>query len=177
MNRYARLLEEIQREFPGFRVVRKDRSWFQRAIHYGLTTITLGGMRQYLHSYQTTIGNTVYVTSDWDERDPDSRYVTMCHERVHLRQFRRYSVPGMALLYMLLPLPMGLSYFRARLEWEAYQETLRAAAEVYGLECVCDPEYRDHIVAQFCGPSYGWMWPFRRRINAWYDRALAMLKP
>jgi hypothetical protein len=176
MDRYTRLLEDIEREFPGFRVVRKDRSWSQRAIHYFLSAITAGGMRHYLNGYQTTIGKTVYVTSDWDQRDPDERYVTMCHERVHLRQFRRYSLPGMALLYVLLPLPMGLAYFRARLEWEAYQETLRAAVEVHGLECVCEPGYRDRIVVQFVGPSYGWMWPFRRRVNAWYDAALALLQ-
>ena len=41
---------------------------------------------------------------------------------------------GDGVLYMLVPLPMGLAYFRARFEKEAYAETIRAAAEVWGRE-------------------------------------------
>lgn len=174
--RYRRLIEEIHREFPRFRLVRKDRSRFQKAIHYGLCAITLGGMRSYLSSYQTTIGYTIYVTADWDQRDPRERYVTMRHERIHLRQFRRYTVLGMAVLYLLIPLPMGLAYFRARFEQEAYAESIRSAAAVYGLDHVSAGEFREHIVAQFLGPSYGWMWPYRRSVEAWYERVLATLE-
>lgn len=172
-DRYVALLAEIRAEFPGFRLVRKDRSPTQRLIHYGLMAITLGGMRAYLNGYQTTIGKTVYVTADWDERDPDERYMIMCHERVHLRQFRRYTLPGMALLYLLCPLPMGLAYGRAWMEMEAYAETIRATAAIRGTACVRDPAFRERIVAQFLGPSYGWMWPFRRQLEAWYERVLS----
>jgi hypothetical protein len=172
-DRYQVLLEEIQAEFPDFRVVRKDQSRLHRAIHYGLVAVTLGGMRTYLGSYQTTIGKTVYVTGDWDGRAADERYVTMRHERVHLRQFQRYGLVGMALLYVLMPLPMGLAYFRARFEMEAYEETIRAAAAIYGIEHVRSAGFRDYVVRQFVSPSYGWMWPFRRRVEAWYERTVA----
>lgn len=172
---YQALLDEIRAEFPRFRVVCKDESRLQRAIHYALLAVTLGGMRSYLGGYQTTIGATVYVTRDWERRDAIERYVTMRHERVHMRQFRRYGLVGMALLYVLLPLPMGLSWFRARFEMEAYEETMRAAASVYGRAHVCEPRFRNHIVRQFLGPSYGWMWPFRRAVEAWYDRMVAGL--
>jgi hypothetical protein len=99
----------------------------------------------------------------------------MRHELVHLRQFRRYGLLGMALLYVLMPLPMGLAYFRARFEMEAYEETIRAAASVYGIAYVRAPSFRDYLVRQFVGPSYGWMWPFRRAVEAWYERAVAAL--
>lgn len=174
-DRYTRLVTEIEREFPGFRMVRKDASYLQRAIHHALVLLTLGGMRRYLHGYQTTMGKTVYVTPDWDERDASERYITLRHERVHLRQFRRYTLLGMSVLYLLLPLPMGLAWFRARLEWEAYEETMRAAVEVYGLAHVCEPGFRERIIEQFVGPSYGWMWPFKRHVHAWYDGALGRL--
>jgi hypothetical protein len=133
-------------------------------------------MRDYLGSYQTTIGKTVYVTADWDDWDPDRRYVTMRHEAVHLRQFRRLTLPVMAILYLLIPLPLGLAYFRARFEMEAYAESIRAAAEVWGPAIPRAGAFRDHIVQQFCGPSYGWMWPFRRRVERWYDRVLRSLE-
>ena len=71
-----------------------------------------------------------------------------CHERVHLRQFARHGRLLMSILYVLLPLPMGLAYCRARFEREAYEETIRAAFEVYGLAHVEDPSFRSHIVSQ-----------------------------
>lgn len=172
-NRYDTLVEALRTEIPGFRVVRKDTSTFHRAIHYALVGITFGQMRSYLDSFQTTIGKTVYVTSDWDEWTPDERYVTLRHEAVHLRQFKRFTLPVMAVLYVLLPLPMGLAYFRARFEMEAYAETVRAAAEVYGTAYARGDEHRKYVIDQFVGASYGWMWPFRGQLNRWYDRVLA----
>jgi hypothetical protein len=132
-------------------------------------------MRSYLDSYHTTIGSTVYVPSGWEEQPSDSRYVILRHELVHLRQFRRLTLPGMAILYLLIPIPMGVSYFRARLEREAYEETIRATAEVFGKEQVRTPAFRERIIRQFTGPSYGWMWPFRQQLERWYDSILERL--
>ena len=171
-DRYEALVATLRDEFPRLRIVRKDESLLHRAIHYALLTLTLGRMRTYLDSFQTTIGCTVYVTPDWTTRDPDERYVTLRHEAVHLRQFRKLSLPVMAVLYLLVPLPMGLAYFRARFEKEAYAESIRAAAEVWGAEFPRRADYRSHVIEQFIGPSYGWMWPFRSSLERWYDRIL-----
>jgi hypothetical protein len=176
VNRYESLVNSLRAEIPGFRIVRKDQSRFHRAIHYVLIGVTFGRMRNYLDSYQTTIGRTVYVTADWDQTDPMQRYVTLRHEAIHLRQFRRYTLPGMAILYVLLPLPVGLAWFRAYFEKEAYAESIRAAAEVWGPDYPRRTHYRDHIIEQFVGPSYGWMWPFRRTLERWYDRVLATIE-
>jgi hypothetical protein len=175
VTRYDALVETLRAEFPRFRIVRKDRSALHRAIHHALCAVTFGQMTSYLHAFQTTIGSTIYVTSDWDDWDPDRRYVTLRHEAVHLRQFRAYSLPGMAVLYVLLPLPMGLAWFRARFEQAAYAETIRAAAEVWGPACPRRHAYRRHVIAQFTGAAYGWMWPFQGSLERWYDRVLATL--
>jgi hypothetical protein len=173
--RYHALLDEIRAEFPGFRLVRKDDSAFQRLIHGLLALATFGAQRGYLTSYQTTIGWTVYVTPDWDDRPADVRWVTLRHERVHLRQFRRYTRVGMALLYLLVPLPLGLAWFRAAFEKEAYAETIRAAVEVWGPARVREPAFRESILGQFTSGAYGWMWPFRRHLERWYDGVVAEL--
>lgn len=173
--RYQKLVEELEDEFPGLRLVKKRGSRGQRAIHVGLMVVTFGGMRGYLDDYQTTIGRTIYLTDDWDERDPCERYCTLRHEAVHLRQFRRYTLPGMAILYLLLPLPLGLAWFRARFEREAYEESIRAAAELWGMGAPAGAAYRTHVIEQFVGPAYGWMWPFRRALERWYDGVLASL--
>jgi hypothetical protein len=166
---YERLLEEIHEEFPGFRVVQKRDSKLHLAIDRVLRVLTFGAQTRYLDSYQTTIRRTVYVTADWDRLTDAQRYITMRHEREHLRQFRRYTTPLMALLYILVPLPVGLAWFRAHFEKQGYAESIRASAEVHGLGQVLDPRYREYVVSQFTSGSYGWMWPFRRSIECWYD--------
>jgi len=175
VDRYDALVAALREEIPGFRIVRKADSRLHRAIDVALRAVTLGRMRDYLDQYQTTIGRTVYVTSDWDAWPADRRYVTLRHEAIHLRQFRKLTLPVMALLYLLVPLPMGLAYFRARFEMEAYAESIRAAAEVWGPGEPRRIEFREHVVSQFLGASYGWMWPFRRAVERWYDRVLATL--
>lgn len=165
-------LDELREEF-GIRVVEKVDDGFSKLIDRLLRIVTFGGQRSYMDRYFTTIGRTFYLPSGWHERDPRARYVTLRHEAVHLRQFRRYGRLGMSLLYLLPILPLGLAYGRARLEWEAYAETFRATAEVYGVEAACATTLRAHVRRQFTSPAYGWMWPFPRMVDRWIDALLA----
>ncbi len=173
--RYRALLDEIRAEFPRFRLIDKRDSLLQRSIARALVVLTLGGQRRYLESYVTTLGSRVYVPAGFMARAPDDRVITLRHERIHLRQFRRWTLPGMALLYLLLPLPLGLSWCRYRFERAAYEETLRAAFELGGAAVVCDAAFRAHIVEQFTSGAYGWMWPFRSAVERWYDSVVAAL--
>lgn len=172
ISRYESLLVELKEEFPRFRLIHKSHSGFQNLIHKVLKVVTFGQMTTYLSQYHTTLGQRIYVPDSWDETSENSRYVTLCHERIHMRQFRRFTWPGMTLLYLLVPLPMGVAYFRARFEMEAYAESVRAATEVWGPEHVRDPDYKAYLFSQFTSPSYGWMWPFRNGLERWYQRAL-----
>ncbi len=171
--RLDRFIAEMQAEFPSFRIVKKSESGFSRLIDRLLRIITLGGQREYLTRYYTVIGSTLYVPPSFDDADPLDILVTLHHERVHLRQRRRLTMPGMTLVYLLLPLPLGLAYGRARLEWEAYTETLRATYEIFGEEALRAEPLRRRIVGQFTSAAYGWMWPFESAVNAWYDQAIA----
>lgn len=165
-------LAEMQREFPRFRVIKKAESPLSKAIDVALKIITFGGQRSYLSRYYTVIGDRLYVPAGWNDVDPIEAVITLRHERVHLRQRRRYTMPGMTVLYLLLPFPLGLAYGRARIEWEAYTETLRATFELRGEAALRSPGLRDRIVSQFTGPAYGWMWPFRGAVERWYDAAV-----
>ena len=176
MDRAAAYVAELERELPGFRVVRKDRSPLHRLIHHALIVVTAGAQRSYLDGYQTTIGRTVYVTADWDDLPADHRYVTLRHEAVHVRQFARFGLVGMAVLYLLVPLPLGFAWCRARFEMEGYAETIRATAEVFGLEAARSSRLRNHVITQFTSGAYGWMWPFRGRLERWYDSVLESLR-
>src|SRR5579883_1984220 len=158
--RLRALLDELAAEFPRFRLVRKDRSFVQRSIARLLALTTLGAQRSYLDRFVTTIGQRVYVPRHWERWPAVDRCLVLRHQRVHLRQFRRFGLAPLALAYLLLPLPLGLAWCRMRLERDAYAESVRAAAERWGFAHVCDAAFRDRILAMFTSGAYGWMWPF-----------------
>jgi hypothetical protein len=167
-----RFLAELREEFPRFRVIDKRTSPLSKLIDVALKVVTLGGQRHYLTRYYTVLGDRLYVPDGWKSVDPIEAVITLRHERIHLRQRRRYTLPGMALIYLLWPLPLGLAYGRARIEWEAYTETLRATYELRGEKALRSKALRSRIVEQFTSAAYGWMWPFRASVERWYDEAV-----
>jgi hypothetical protein len=172
--RLATLQSEIAREFPSFRIRPKRTSSLQRAIHVALAIITFGGQRVYLTRYHTVLFGTLWVPDAWDAMSADDKYVLLRHERVHLRQRKRLGDAMMTFVYLVPFFPLFLAYGRARIEWEAYIETLRATAEVYGVEAA--EGLRHAIKERFVGPEYGWMWPFPRAIDRWFDEAMADIR-
>lgn len=174
--RSERLLAELVQEFPAFCIVPKRGNRFSQAIDLALKVITLGAQRRYMTQYHTVIGYTLYVPPVWDDMSDVARVILLRHERVHLRQRRRYGFLLFAFLYLVPILPLGLAYGRARLEWEAYQETLRATVELRGFAALEDGRLQDEIVRRFVGGDYGWMWPFPAQIRAWIDSWLQELR-
>ncbi|HYP87032.1 MAG TPA: hypothetical protein VEQ59_02750 [Polyangiaceae bacterium] len=170
-----RFVDELKTEFPAFCIRPKQGDRLSQAIDVALRIVTLGGQRHYLTRYHTVIGDTLYVPETWAGLSDLDRVILLRHERVHLRQRRRYGGALMAFIYLVPFLPLGLAYGRARIEWEAYTETLRATAELRGLDALQSPELREHIVKRFVGPDYGWMWPFRSVVEGWYDRVVRQL--
>jgi len=169
------LLDEIRAEFPHFRLVPKQGDRLSHAIAWLLRLATLGGQRTYLEEYHTVLGWTLYVPHTWPSASDVDRAIVLRHERVHLRQQARYGRLLMAFLYLVPFFPVGLAYGRARLEWEAYEETLRATVEYRGLAAAHDPRLRRGLIARFTGGAYGYMWPFAGQVNRWFDRALDAL--
>lgn len=170
------LIAQIRVEFPGFRIVPKAESPLSRVIDAALRVVTLGGQRSYMTRYHTVIGDTLYVPLTWSGMNDVDKVILLRHERVHLRQRRRYGLLGMAFLYLVPFLPLGLAYGRARIEWEAYEETLRATAEHHGVSALRDDAFKRHIVERFTGPDYGWMWPFPRVVEGWYGAAVSAIE-
>jgi len=165
-----KLFRELDREFPKFRFVYKDESWLMRAIDVFLKVVSLGMMRTFMTKFTTVVGYTMYVSrKGWYDLPPVGRAIVMRHERVHMRQRRKYGMLLYSLLYLFVPLPMFLSYFRMRFEREAYEESILAAVEL-GLDSK-DGKFRAGVIRAFVSPSYLWMWPFRKSTEAWYDEA------
>lgn len=173
---YQSVTLKVKEEFPDFQVVYKENVWWMKFIGLFLKLITFGHMISFMSSYHTTIGYTVYVGSEWAGQSPFSRATTLRHEAVHMRQLRRYGFIRYAAMYLFWVFPFGLAIGRRNLEREAYEETLRAYAEYYGLPVLHENYLRVRIVSQFIGSSYFWMWPFRKSMNRWYDGFVSELE-
>ena len=167
--RYQALVRSFDEPSMRVRIRRKDESAMQSFIGHALRALTFGGQDRYMSEYVTTLGRTIWVPADWERWTHRARYKVLRHEVVHVRQFERLGWIGMVLVYGCFPLPAGLAWGRAELEWEAYAETLRAEFDLEGLSGASDRRLHDGIVRRFTGPDYGWMWPFegwvRRRIE------------
>jgi hypothetical protein len=134
----------------------------------------LGGQRHYLSKYHTVLFGTLYVPDAWDSMDDAARYVLLRHERVHLEQRKRMGDLLMALVYLFPIFPVGLAWGRARIEWEAYVETIRATAEIHGIEAARALE--SEIVRRYVTADYAWMWPFPAMIRRWFREVVADLE-
>lgn len=161
------LMKEIRAEFPDFKVVPKSESSLMRAINSFLLVVSFGQIKQFMTSFTTTIGTTVYVTEGWKTSTDVSKIILLRHERVHMRQAKRLTRPLFSFLYLFVFLPGLLAYFRARFEKEAYEESFKASFEHYGREYVFSKEYRDRVAKNFTGPAYLWMWPFPKTVDKW----------
>ncbi len=170
------LLRSMAEEFPEFRIVPKTGDWLSTAIDSFLRALTFGKQNRYLTEYHTVLGYRLYVPRSWERLNDVGRVILLRHERVHLRQRRRYGAALMAFLYLIPIAPLGLAWGRARIEWEAYVETLIATAELRGLDAARDPLLKREIVGRFTGPDYGWMWPFPRQVGRWYDDVVERLE-
>jgi hypothetical protein len=173
-SRSEALLDEIRAELPRFEIRYKRESGLQKAIHVLLACLTLGAQRVYLTRYHTAMFGRLYVPDAWDQMTDDDRYVLLRHERVHLRQRRRMGDVVMTFVYLIPFFPLFFAYGRARIEWEAYTETIRATAEVFGLERA--RALKPEIVRRYVTGDYGWMWPFPRVVGAWFDEVMADLE-
>lgn len=160
---------DIRKEFPDFKLVPKEQSGLMKAANIALKIITFGQMKSFMTTFTTTMGYTVYTPRNWEKRSAASRAVTLRHERIHMRQRKKYGWFGFGFLYLFVFFPIALAYFRMKFEKEAYEESLRAVKEYYGMRPLKKADTRERYIDHFTTAQYFWMWPFRGAIGRWYD--------
>jgi len=111
-----------------------------------------------MQRFVTTIGSTIYLPSNWAGRSDEERWTTLRHERMHLRQQKRYSMPVYAFLYLFAYFPIGFAWWRLRLEAECYAESLRCEKLTGGNAAIAMEHYIDNLT----GSAYGWAFPWSR---------------
>jgi hypothetical protein len=175
--RYEALLVDIVREFPGFTIEEKQDSAYMKFLDVLLRIITLNMMRNFMTYYFTIVDETLYVPAEkWEKLSIASRIGLLRHERVHMRQRRRYGKLWYKLLFLLLPAPTIFAYYRMKFEWEAYMESVRAMAELRGDEVAYSTENRDWVIKQFTSPAYFWMWPWKKSLRRRWDESIDVMR-
>ncbi|QQR91822.1 MAG: hypothetical protein IPJ88_09025 [Myxococcales bacterium] len=174
--RCDQLVKELTLRYPSFALISKQQSTVCRMIDFALRVVTLNMNRSFMIDVVTTLGQVIYLPRDWSKRSDAERYAVLRHEAVHLEQFSRLGFFVMAVVYVFVFFPFGLAWGRARLEWQAYEETMRVHSELYGIRALEQDAFRRKLVRLFTGPAYGWMWPFPRTIERWYDKSLSSIR-
>jgi len=172
---YQKILDETKLEFTDFEILPKNKSVLMKTIDVALKIITFGQMKNFMTGFITTIGNKVYVPDVWDNNTLTSKAEIIRHERIHMRQAKRYGRFLFSLLYLALPLPTVFAYFRKKFEQEAYEESLKALYEYHG-ESVFTPRLKNFFISHFVSANYFWMWPFQKNLESWYDGVVSKIK-
>ena len=125
-----KILTETKLEFPDFEIIEKKDSTLMKVIDVCLKVITLGQMNKFMTGFITTLGQKVYVTDSWKQGSLIRQTEILRHERIHMRQAKKYGRFLFSFLYLMVPLPAGLAYFRKKFEQEAYEESMRALSSM-----------------------------------------------
>lgn len=136
------------------RIVAKRDSRLMRLLARVLRPV---GTRGFMEHFWTTIGRTIYVPTSVG--DPYAHPDVLEHELVHVRQWQRWGVLFW-LSYVLLPLPVGLAWFRFYWEREAYLVQLARAR---------DREREITRIVDALWFGYARPWP-RRWMRRWFTR-------
>jgi hypothetical protein len=162
-------------EFPDFEVISKSKSTLMKLINFLLLVITFGKMNSFMTRFTTTMGTKVYVPDEWHDRPVESRLIVLRHERVHMRQAKKYGRLLFSLMYMALPFPVVFAYYRRKFEQEAYEESLIAMKEYYGNLVLKNPGIRTSMIEHFTTAEYYWAWPWKKSIESWFDKFVSSL--
>lgn len=143
----------VRRHVPRLRLVEKVDSPLMRGIGRVLQPIN----PDFMDSYTTVIGSTIYLPRPKTEFPPDALAQTLAHEMVHQLDMQDFGLL-FYLSYVATPLPVGRTH-RAYWERRGYAVDLMLAWETGGEARLVAVE--TWIRGVFAGPAYAWMWKGR----------------
>jgi hypothetical protein len=152
------MVERIRQDFPKFQIKFKDES--PRMRFWG--KICKLWNPRWMTSYITVTGQTVWVPNrEWMDKRLISVLRCLPHEIVHMLDRRKWKI----LFDLSYATPWG------RAHWERNGYTTDIVMWVIE-DRVPNEDIQDHVEGQFTSSSYGWMWPFPAKVDAWVDEVI-----
>lgn len=167
---------------PTVILVEKDKSVFFKTLWYLISIFTFGiyskhtTLDAFLHNYATTIG----PLQGYSSRLAAINTATLVHECEHTNQseFLGWFVPiigwffgrtvrawvgilPMFLLYVILPIPVGICYGRFLMEYLAEKKKLQWMKDQNIFSETYTRAVGMHFCSVLCGPTYFWPWPYK----------------
>lgn len=158
----ASYLIQLKKEFPSLKIG-KRKPWWLNLIFKAPFIKKLKWF-----NFTQTIGTNIWLAEDWNCYNSRHQMITLRHERIHLLQFQKYGLIGMIILYLFLFFPIGLAYFRAKFEREAFAESMKAKIEYYGITTEVQDSSRKTYLRNLTGSAYLFPWPFKKVILNWF---------
>jgi hypothetical protein len=161
--------------------------WFWQALAWLLTIITFGKIKRdrFLQDFATTVGPLWGLPDDWSDADVRG---LIPHEGRHTYQARVcgwfipilgwipflapwVGIPIQMLLYVVLPIPVGLTYFRYYFELDAdvHEWANKLEAGIWTKERVWDDALRRAVSVS--GADYFYPWPEKWVTNGYRKKA------
>ena len=182
MNIFESLHAELLKYLPKLKIAYKDKSWFMKALAKLLFFVP-----SFLTAFTTTIGYTIYFTSEGAVKENLEGYSqVLSHEATHAWDRKRYGFlfflsylfPQclaalvllsflaiwftklwlLSLLFLVFLAPIP-AYFRMRWELRGYTMNYCWGHWMNGYDPNCS-----FSIDRFSGPSYYFMWPFRQNM-------------
>jgi hypothetical protein len=172
------LLLKMRIEFPSFQILYKHDSLLCKFLGILLKIITFGQYKDW-DQMSLTIGYKIYLSDAFYYRtleDPlaiynsPTFYKILRHERIHFLQYKKLGIIySFSYLFMF---PFIITY-RAICESEAYTQSILAdgflSKKNSGSIVLNKKAYMEFLEEQFCGVSYLFMFPFKKKLEKWFD--------
>ena len=163
----------IQGANPSVKIVtKKEYRKLWKILDRLVRICTLGKNKTFLTAFTTTMGDIIAFPETWElDKVNDNDIITLKHELKHVAQYKKLGFGSVwfgfvlfTLLYLLIPFPIGLAWFRYKFERDAYATAWDTVRE-YRLN---GKPNLDFYVECLTGSSYGWAWPFKKSVRTWF---------
>ena len=171
--KFAALVEDAEERYGAKLKTKKDWGLFWRVLTRIRKVLFFNPKEDFLTDVITTIGPFIFFPVDFEPAKADEiDCLIYAHELEHVSQYSRcglgcawLGMPIFLVLYCLLPFPLGISWFRYHFERKAFLAE-DCYARMFRFNVSLDIK---GISEQLSGKMYFFAWPFRSKIEKWFQ--------
>jgi len=174
--KFAALVTDAEARYGAKLKTKREWNLFWRVLNRIRKVLFLNPDNDFLEDVITTIGPFIFFPTNFEPAKADEiDCLIYAHELEHVTQYTRcglgcawLGLPVFLVLYCLLPLPLGLAWFRYRFERKAFLAE-DSYSRLFRFNVSLDLK---GISESLSGKMYFFAWPFRKKIEKWFQENL-----